>query len=218
VTRESGYVCDKDLRRNLGSWRMAGYSVRNPVQPGGLLCQPKVPIHRETRINGHRVTAVIDVAAKLGIADLLFEGPTTAAELSRLTDTHQRSLLRLMRGLAALAICTEATDGRFQLTEMGTRMGAESERSLKAWALFEGEMLRSVAWGGLIESIRTGKTANELAGRGQEWFERLAETKHAALFNEGMAAMTRRALPASPVRQKMAGRDRPHRPHCPRKR
>ena len=40
-------------------------------------------------INGHRVTAVIDVAAKLGIADLLFEGPKTAAELSRLTDTHQ---------------------------------------------------------------------------------------------------------------------------------
>jgi hypothetical protein len=40
-------------------------------------------------INGHRVTAVIDVAAKLGIADLLFEGPKAAAELSRLTDTHQ---------------------------------------------------------------------------------------------------------------------------------
>ena len=82
-------------------------------------------------INGHRVTAVIDVAAKLGIADLLFEGPKTAAELSRLTDTHQRSLLRLMRGLAALAICTEAADGRFQLTEMGTRLAAKSERSLK---------------------------------------------------------------------------------------
>jgi hypothetical protein len=145
-------------------------------------------------INGHRVTAVIDVAAKLGIADLLFEGPKTAAELSRLTDTHQRSLLRLMRGLAALAICTEAADGRFQLTEMGTRLAAKSERSLKAWALFEGEM--RVAWGGLIESIRAGKTADELAGRGQEWFERLAETKHAGLFNEGMAAMTRRALPA----------------------
>jgi hypothetical protein len=31
-------------------------------------------------IMGHRVTAVIHEAAKLGIADLLFEGPKTAAE------------------------------------------------------------------------------------------------------------------------------------------
>jgi hypothetical protein len=69
-----------------------------------------------------------------------------------------------MRGLVALAICTEAADGRFQLTEMGTRLAAKSERSLKPWALFEGEMGIVVAWGGLIESIRTGKTADELAG------------------------------------------------------
>jgi hypothetical protein len=49
-------------------------------------------------VAGHRVTAVIYVAAKLGIADLLLEGPMAAAELARLTDTHNRSLLRLMRG------------------------------------------------------------------------------------------------------------------------
>jgi len=145
---------------------------------------------------GHRVTTIIYVAAKLGIADLLFEGSKTAAELSRLTDTHERSLLRLMRGLVVLAICTEAADGGFQLTEMGTRLAAKSERSLKPWALFEGEMQRVVAWSGLIESIRTGKTADELAGLGLERFERLAETKNAGVFNQAMVAMTRVALPA----------------------
>ncbi|HEY6419287.1 MAG TPA: methyltransferase dimerization domain-containing protein, partial [Candidatus Binataceae bacterium] len=104
-------------------------------------------------IAGHRVTAVIHVAAKLGIADLLFEGPKTAAELSRMTDTHPRSLLRLMRGLVALAICTEAADGSYSLTEVGTYLAAKSERSLKAWVLLEGEMLRP-GWIELIESIR----------------------------------------------------------------
>jgi hypothetical protein len=146
-------------------------------------------------IAGHRVTAVIYVAARLGIADLLLEGPKAAAELAGLTDTHQRSLLRLMRGLVALAICREAVDGTFQLTEMGTLLAAKSERSLKAWVLVEGEMLRA-GWGQLIESIRTGNTANELAGLGQERFERLAKTKDAGVFNEGMAAMTRVALPS----------------------
>ena len=145
-------------------------------------------------VAGHRVTAVIYVAAKLGIADLLAEGPKTAAELARLTDTHQPSLLRLMRALVALAICTEAPDGKFELTETGTRLAEKSERSVKAWVLVEDEMLRA-GWGQLIESIRTGKTAGELAGLGQERFERLAETANASLFNEGMASFTRAALP-----------------------
>ena len=106
-----------------------------PIQSSDLSADPLFDL-----LIGHRITAVIHVAAKLGIADLLFEGPKTAAELSRLTDADQRSLFRLMRGLVALAICTEAADGRFQLTEMGTRLAAKCERSLKAWALFEGEI------------------------------------------------------------------------------
>jgi hypothetical protein len=48
-------------------------------------------------IAGHRVTAVIYVASKLGIPELLVERPRTAAELAQLTETHERSLYRLMR-------------------------------------------------------------------------------------------------------------------------
>src|SRR5260370_37797557 len=77
---------------------------------------------------------------------------------------------------------------------MGPPLAAKSDGSLKGWALGEGEMLRA-GWTQLIESIRTGKTATELAGLGQERFERMAETKDASMFNEGMASMTRVALP-----------------------
>ncbi|MBF6567781.1 MAG: methyltransferase [Candidatus Binataceae bacterium] len=146
-------------------------------------------------IAGHRVTAVIYVSAKLGIADLLVERPRTATELAQLTDTHERSLLRLMRTLVTLGIFKEGAEGRFELTEMGIRLAGKSERSLKAWVLVEGELLRA-GWGQLIESIRTGKTADELAGFGSERFEKLAEMKDAGLFNEGMVSMTRAALPA----------------------
>lgn len=145
-------------------------------------------------VEGHRTTAVIYIAAKLGIADRLFEGPKTPAQLAHLTDTHERSLRRLLRGLVALAICTETADGNFDLTELGTHLAANSDRSFKAWALVEGGMLRA-RWGELIESIRTGKTADELAGLGQERFEVIAKTKDAGLFNEAMASMTRSAVP-----------------------
>ena len=145
-------------------------------------------------VDGHRVTAIIYVAAQLGIADLLFEGPKTFAELARLTETHERSLFRLMRALVKLEICTQSSDGNFQLTEMGTHLAAKSERSMKAWVLLEGSMLRA-GWSELIDTIRTGKTADELAGLGEERFEVLAKTKDAALFNEAMVSITRMTVP-----------------------
>jgi O-methyltransferase domain/Dimerisation domain len=145
-------------------------------------------------VEGHRITAVIYTAAELGIADLLFEGPKTVAQLAHLTGTHERSLRRLLRALVTLAICTETADGNFDLTELGTHLASNSDRSLKAVALLEGGMLRA-RWGELIESIRTGKTADELAGLGQERFEVIAKTKDAGLVNEAMASMTRSAVP-----------------------
>ena len=56
-------------------------------------------------------------------------------------------------------------------------------------------MLRA-GWSGLIDSIRTGKTAADLAGLGEERFEVLAKTKDAALFNEAMVSITRMTVPA----------------------
>jgi precorrin-6B methylase 2 len=156
-------------------------------------------------IDGYRVTAVIYVAAKLGIPDFLFEGAKTAADLARLTATHEPSLNRLMRALAALAICRETTDGKFELTEMGTSLAAKSERSLKSWALMEGGLLMK-GWNQLIDTIRTGKTIDELAGRGSERFEVMAESKEAAgLFNDAMVSMTRLTLPTVLSRLDLSG-------------
>ena len=148
-------------------------------------------------IAGHRVTAVIYAAAKLGLADLIADGSRTAADLARLTDTHERSLLRLLRALSALGICTEAGGGTFGLTELGFYLTARSERSVKAYALFEGDMLRA-GWDQIIESIRTGKTASELAGGSPERFEEMARKSlaAAALFNEAMVSGTRMQIAA----------------------
>jgi len=77
---------------------------------------------------------------------------------------------------------------------MGTHLAANAERSLKAWVLFEGGLFRGV-WSDLLESIRTGKTATELAGQGQDPFEVFAKTKGAGLFNEAMVSLTRMVVP-----------------------
>ncbi|CAN5894572.1 hypothetical protein BH24CHL4_BH24CHL4_27550 [soil metagenome] len=58
-------------------------------------------------VNGYQTTQAIHVAAKLGIADLLADGPRTSDDLAVATATHAPSLYRLMRALAAVDILRE---------------------------------------------------------------------------------------------------------------
>jgi predicted transcriptional regulator len=58
-------------------------------------------------IQGFQVTQCIYVAAKLGIADLLKDGPRSSEELAQATDTHAASLYRVLRLLSAVGLLTE---------------------------------------------------------------------------------------------------------------
>jgi len=72
-------------------------------------------------------------------------------------------------------------------------------------AVFEGRLL-SRSWGGLLESIRTGKTASELAGiTPEQTFAQMAEAGVADVFNEAMVAMTRQVAPAVVAAYDFAG-------------
>ena len=112
-------------------------------------------------IQSHRVTAVIYVAAKLGIAELLRDGPRSLDELARSTGAHQQALGRLLTALSTIGICARADQDRYSLTDMGSALDGSADQSFKAWAIFEGEML-SKSWSGMLDSVMTGKTAAQL--------------------------------------------------------
>jgi len=59
------------------------------------------------------------VAAKLGIADLLANGPRSSGDLAELTKAHAPSLYRVLRLLAALDVFREQPSGYFALTPLG---------------------------------------------------------------------------------------------------
>ncbi|HZP44891.1 MAG TPA: methyltransferase [Candidatus Binataceae bacterium] len=146
-------------------------------------------------IESYRTTVIIYVAARLGIADILAHGAKGAGELAQATGAHESSLRRLMRGLIAIGICTQTADGRFELTPTGRPMAASADRSMKAWALFEGGMLYR-GWEAMLDSIRAGKTAAELAGV-DNYFELMARNPEAVeVFNAAMLSLTNRILPA----------------------
>jgi O-methyltransferase domain len=146
-------------------------------------------------IQSHRITAVIYVAAKLGIAELMRDGPQSLDELAKATGADRNALGRLLMALSTVGICSPAGYDRYSLTEMGAGLDSGAEHSFKDWAIFEGQML-SKSWNGMLESIMTGKTAAQLMGV-SDTFDLMARTpENISIFNAAMTELTRLVTPS----------------------
>lgn len=141
-------------------------------------------------IFGFMVSRSIALAARLGIADLLQDGPKSADELAVATRTHERSLYRLLRALAGAGVFSEEAGRRFALTPMGKLLGRNASGGIGAFAeIFGTEWLWPV-WGELDYSVHTGKSAFELK-HGTSFFNYLQENPPAGrIFHEGMTSFT----------------------------
>ena len=54
--------------------------------------------------NAYEASQAIHVAATLGIADLLEDGPRSAEDLAEATGTHAPTLYRILRALASVGV------------------------------------------------------------------------------------------------------------------
>jgi len=139
-------------------------------------------------ISGAQVARMISVAAELGIADLLENGPRSCDELAGATRTHAPSLYRLLRALASLGVFAEVGEHRFALTPLAQPLRSQVPGSLRALALFQNDDWYWQVYRALPYSLRTGAPATEhLWGKGL--FEYFAEHPEAARrFDAGMAS------------------------------
>ncbi|MBR1120461.1 methyltransferase [Bradyrhizobium lablabi] len=145
-------------------------------------------------IQSHRVTAVIHVAARLGIAELLRDEPLPVGKLAVATGADEQALRRLLIALSTIGICSAEGDDRFSLTDLGAGLDGNSEQSFKAWAIFEGQIL-SHRWSGMLDSVMTGKTAAQLQGVDNS-FDLMAQSPETvSIFNAAMADLTRFTTP-----------------------
>jgi len=79
---------------------------------------PPLALFRMT--TGYYVSQAIYAVAKLGIADLLSDGPRRPDELAKAAGTDGDALRRVLRLLASVGVFTEEADGEFALTSIGT--------------------------------------------------------------------------------------------------
>ena len=99
-------------------------------------------------MDGFVTTQLLYVAAKLGIADVLVEGPRSAAELADAVGAERDALARVLRGLVVDHVLAEADDGRFSLTDVGAALVP-----LRGAAVVRGDVYYRPA-AGLLDSVR----------------------------------------------------------------
>ncbi len=134
---------------------------------------------------GYQRSQALYVAAKLGIADVLKDGPKSCEALAQATGTHVRSLYRVLRYLASIGVFTEGQHAEFGLTPLAACLQTGVPGSRRAMAIMHGEE-HYRAWGEILYSVTTGEPAfNHLFGQGV--FAYLAAHPEAsAVLNEGM--------------------------------
>jgi hypothetical protein len=141
-------------------------------------------------IVGFQVSQAIHVAATLGVADLLADGPRTSDELAVATDAHAGSLYRLLRALSSVGVFHEDDGRRFSLTPMGALLRSDVPGSLRGWAMHVGRPYFQEAWGHLEHSVRTGDNAFQHVHGTDVWAYRAERPDESAIFDLAMESLT----------------------------
>ena len=128
---------------------------------------------------------------KIGIPDLLADGPRAAADLAADSGAHPHALRRLLRALASAGLFDEPVPGVFGLTPLAQLLTSGAARSIRSSAIMFGEeVFRSFAE--IEYTLRTGNPAFEKV-YGQPFYDYLAG--HPAAAETFTAAMGRAPVP-----------------------
>lgn len=149
------------------------------------------PVARmRTMLNGYQVSQALSVAARLGLSDLLADGPRSVEALAEATGSHGPTLLRLLRALGTLGVYERGDDGRFALTDLGATLCRGTDSSIAGWAELIGRPYYVEAWTALGDSVRTGENAFGLVHGTSVWEYRAARPEEQAVFDRAMSALS----------------------------
>ncbi|HMD31736.1 MAG TPA: methyltransferase [Candidatus Acidoferrales bacterium] len=110
-----------------------------------------------TRIlSGVALSRAVCSIAELGVADLIESGrPQPVEHLARASKTHEPSLYRILRFVAAYGIFQETANRQFDHTPLSAALRTDAPGSFRAGAQMFHHLFP--AWDGLHQSIQTGE-------------------------------------------------------------
>lgn len=154
--------------------------------------EPELTLDR--MIDGYKDTQFVALAARLGIADLLGNGPLTSDQLADATGSDPDALYRALRVLAVRGILTELSARRFANTPISDLLRTQHPASRREIAVFDaGPWYR--AYGALAHTVATGENAFRDV-HGVSLFEYLADHPvEARMFDRRMTSFSSAEIP-----------------------
>jgi hypothetical protein len=175
--------------RRMGLWTEMKPLLRDRLFPGRVASTKEwhsSPTALFQMATGYWVSQAIYVAAKLGIADLLKDGPQSYVALAAATGSDAPSLFGVMRALASVGVFSQVGRDRFALSRLAESLRTDTPASLRAMVITIGE-IHYQACGNLLHSVQTGSPAF-VNTFGASLFDYLRQNVDAAdAFNQGMA-------------------------------
>src|SRR5262249_13751477 len=132
------------------------------------------------------VSRALHVAVKLGLPDLLANGPQSVDILATQSGANADALFRLMRVLATHNVFIEHGEAQFGLAGWGELLRSDKPGSMRDYVLLSGQSAAWRACENLEYSVMTGNTAFDHT-LGQSWFAYLdANPSVGRIFDNAM--------------------------------
>jgi hypothetical protein len=148
-------------------------------------------------IMGSMITQAVYVAAKLGIADVLADGPLSAKDIADKVEANPDAVDRLLRALSSQGVFRADGHGRYELTPMASALRSDAEVSMRSVALMTGSPEHWEHWGHLIDSVRDGEpSVAKIRGMGV-WDYLEHNHEFGEIFNDAMTNVS--AMVKAPV-------------------
>jgi O-methyltransferase/methyltransferase family protein len=188
-------------------------AIEGLASRGGKGCSPLMLSSRDACVSGsldtakrlgqgYRAFQCVVVACELRIADLLANGPRSAAEIASASQTHEPSVRSLMRALCAWEVFSERPDGTFAATEVSGHFRSDLP-GLRNWPMMNGEWYP--AWANLGFTLRTGNNAFVHTFGKTTWEMEADDPDASARFNAAMVESTKRTVGAFVAAYDLAG-------------
>jgi hypothetical protein len=156
---------------------------------------PHAWITLQRAIIGYRLSFALGVAARLGIADLLRDGPRPVEELATASGSNADALRRVLRLLASEGYFEERDADMFALTVAAELLRSDVVGSMRERAIIEAEEWAR-AWADLGHSVATGQPSFERQFGTPLFDYYRREPAAAARFDAAMTSMTTHVTPA----------------------
>lgn len=141
-------------------------------------------------LGGPIVANLIYIAAELGIADMLADGPRTVMELAAKTGASSDKLHRVLRALSLFGIFARESD-TYSLTPLSNLLRENVPGSMRTVARFQTHPITQKAFSNMIAGIRSDGTIPFDHTFGMDFFEYLKNNPgFADLFNRFMGTVT----------------------------